>query len=161
MTRKLYAAYGSNMNISQMSDRCPTAKLRGNAVIKGYRLLFRGPHAGAVATIEPKRGGVVPVLLWELAPADERALDRYEGYPVLYTKEQLTVHQDNTQLEAMVYIMTPGRPLNQPSCYYYSVIREGYITAGLYKRVLRKATTDSKRSDIESNTRTGEVNASS
>ena len=30
----------------------------------------------------------------------------------------------------MVYIMNEGRPLNQPSSYYYSIILEGYKSAG-------------------------------
>ena len=84
MRNKLYLAYGSNLNLEQMANRCPTAKVVGNSKINGYRLLFRGAHAGAVATIEPFKGESVPVLAWEITPADEAALDRYEGC-LLYT----------------------------------------------------------------------------
>ncbi len=65
-----------------MADRCPTAKVVGASQINDYRLLFRGAHAGAVATIEPFEGGNVPVLVWEITPTDEAALDRYEGMAV-------------------------------------------------------------------------------
>lgn len=84
MNKKLYIAYGSNLNLGQMADRCPTAKVVGASELMDYRLLFRGAHAGAVATVEPYKGGSVPVLVWEIAPADEAALDRYEGWPFLY-----------------------------------------------------------------------------
>ena len=50
MDKKLYIAYGSNLNIKQMANRCPTAKVVGASMLKDWRLLFRGAHAGAVAT---------------------------------------------------------------------------------------------------------------
>ena len=44
----------------------------------------------------------------------------------------------------MVYIMNEGRPLGSPSCYYYSVILEGYKNAGFDVDILRKAVSDSE-----------------
>ena len=38
--------------------------------------------------IEP---GAVPVLLWEISARDEASLDVYEGYPVHYRKEVISV----------------------------------------------------------------------
>lgn len=143
MDKKLYIAYGSNLNLSQMASRCPTAKVLGTSTMKGWRLLFRGAHAGAVATIEPFKGGSVPVLVWEITPADEAALDRYEVWPFLYRKENVKVKLNGKSVTAMVYIMNDGRPLGQPSCYYYSTILEGYKSAGFDVDILRKATTDS------------------
>ncbi|MEE0914354.1 MAG: gamma-glutamylcyclotransferase family protein, partial [Ruminococcus sp.] len=81
MSKKLYIAYGSNLNLSQMKYRCPTAKLYDTGVIENYELQFKGmPHC-AYATIAPCEGKSVPVALWELQPRDEKLLDRYEGYP--------------------------------------------------------------------------------
>jgi hypothetical protein len=40
-----------------------------------------------VATVEPYEGGRVPVLVREITPADEAALDRHEGWPCVYRKE--------------------------------------------------------------------------
>lgn len=138
--KKLYLAYGSNLNLAQMADRCPTATVLGSSVMTGWRLLFRGAHAGAVATVEPFEGGSVPVLVWEITPADEAALDRYEGWPFLYRKEVVSVELDGKSVEAMVYILNDGRLLGQPSCYYYSTILEGYKSAGFDTEILRKAT---------------------
>ncbi len=83
MSRKptLYIAYGSNLNLPQMAFRCPTAEVAGTSELKDYELLFRGGRRGAVATVEPKEGSSVPVLLWKIRQKDEEALDRYEGYP--------------------------------------------------------------------------------
>ncbi|MBO5160262.1 MAG: gamma-glutamylcyclotransferase, partial [Lachnospiraceae bacterium] len=69
--RKKYMAYGSNLNQKQMKFRCPTAKVIGIGEVKGYELLFKGSPYGAFATIEPKEGAKVPVLIWEVGPEDE------------------------------------------------------------------------------------------
>lgn len=140
----LYLAYGSNLNLEQMVERCPTAKIAGAATLENYRLLFRGGHSNAVATVEPKEGGSVPVLLWEISPADETALDRYEGWPYLYRKETVMVTLNGKSVEAMVYIMNEGRPLGKPSCYYYNVILQGYSSAGFDFNVLKQAVKNSK-----------------
>ena len=132
-----------------MANRCPTAKVVGASIIKGYRLLFRGSHAGAVATIEPFKGESVPVLVWDITPADEAALDRYEGWPFLYRKETIKVRLNGKTVQAMVYIMNEGRPLGQPSCYYYSTILDGYKSAGFDVEILRKAVADSFEEDNE------------
>lgn len=147
MNSKLYLAYGSNLNLEQMVNRCPTAKVVGTSQINNHRLLFRGAHAGAVATIEPFKEDNVPVLVWEITPADEAALDRYEGWPFLYRKETVKVKLNGKTVNAMVYIMNDGRPLGQPSCHYYSTILEGYKSAGFDVDILRKATTDSAESE--------------
>ena len=44
----------------------------------------------------------------------------------------------------MVYIMNDGRPLGTPSCYYYSVILEGYKSADFDIGILKQAVEDSK-----------------
>ena len=126
MNTKYYIAYGSNLNKAQMKRRCPTAMPFATATLENYELLFRGKRDCAVATIESKSGGKVPVAIWEITDMDEKSLDRYEGYPYLYRKEELEVKIDNEKIKAMVYIMNEGRPIGTPSCYYYSTIRQGY-----------------------------------
>lgn len=87
---KLYGAYGSNLNFEQMAHRCPTARFLGVGNIVGYQLEFRGRACG-VANVAPCEGGSVPVGIWMIEPADETALDRYEGYPRLYKKQDIPV----------------------------------------------------------------------
>ena len=91
LLKELYFAYGSNLNLSQMAVRCPQAGVVGKAVLEGYELAFRR----GVLTILPKEGGRVNGLLWRVNAWDELTLDRYEGYPHLYTKELLPVQTDS------------------------------------------------------------------
>ena len=136
---KVYLAYGSNLNLRQMKQRCPYAVPLGTTELLGYRLLFRGGKDSAVATVEPFEGGKVPVLLWEITPRDEEALDRYEGWPHFYRKETFTVMLEGKPIEAMAYIMNSGRPLGKPWYNYLLTIFEGYCSAGFGTAVLDEA----------------------
>lgn len=140
---KLYLAYGSNLNLEQMVHRCPNAKVVGSTDVLEHRLVFRGAREGAVATIEPCKGESVQALVWEITPTDEKALDRYEGWPHLYRKETIKVRLNGKTVQTMVYIMNEGRPMNQPNCYYYSTILDGYKSAGFDIERLRKAVKES------------------
>ena len=42
MQKRYYLAYGSNLNVRQMRDRCPDARVVGTAVLKNCRLLSPG-----------------------------------------------------------------------------------------------------------------------
>ena len=149
--KTIYLAYGSNLNKEQMAYRCPNAEFLGTATLKGYELLFRGGRKSAVATIEPKKNGRVPVGLWSITPRCEKALDIYEGFPHLYRKETVTVELNGDPIEAMVYIMNDGRPLNEPSPYYYTIIRKGYIDCGLNLQPLNTAVKRNREKMIASN----------
>lgn len=139
LKEKYYIAYGSNLNLPQMKQRCPSAKVVGTSEIEGYELLFRGSKTGAYATIEPCEGSKVPVLIWSVKPADELALDRYEGYPRFYGKEAMNLEVADQQVSAFVYVMTDGLQPGVPSEYYLKTIEDGYETAGFDVAVLEKA----------------------
>ena len=116
---KLYLAYGSNLNLSQMAVRCPDARQLGAMYIPYWRLVFR--H---VADIEPSRSAndLLPVGLWEITKECEEALDFYEGVPNLYKKIMVN--------GIMTYQMnrTNTQP---PSRGYFHSILEGYKDFGL------------------------------
>ncbi len=128
--RKKYIAYGSNLNLEQMARRCPTAKVIGRGEIKDYELLFRGYRESAVATVEPKKGASVPVLIWEIGSEDERNLDIYEGYPRLYGKVDLEVQTEEGCESIMAYTMNEGHEIGKPSMRYLETITTGYLEAG-------------------------------
>lgn len=142
--KKYYIAYGSNLSVEQMAYRCPDARVIGTAEIEDYALLFK-----KFATIEPKKGKRVPVLVWEISPSDEKSLDRYEGYPRFYYKMDmmLAVRMAGTdtsqELTAMVYIMDERRRLESPTGCYYQVLADGYGDFGFDKAVLEQALADS------------------
>ena len=97
--KRLYVAYGSNLNIQQMRLRCPTAKLVGTGIVEDYELQFKGAANHSYATIAENEGETVPVAVWELQPRDEKFLDRYEGYPSHYFKQDISVKMDNGEVQ--------------------------------------------------------------
>ena len=136
MEKRYYVAYGSNLNVRQMRMRCPTARIIGTAVIPNYRLMFKGSKTGSYLTIEPEEGCQVPVGVWEVTAADERALDRYEGHPTFYYKKEMELtitgyRTGKTRLRnVFVYIMHEDRELGEPSGMYVSICAEGYYNFG-------------------------------
>ena len=143
---KYYLAYGSNLDVRQMAWRCPNASVVGTAVLKDWKLLFRGSKTGAYLTIEPEVGSEVPVAVWEITEADERSLDRYEGFPDFYYKQSLQVDAHlfkpwgkDATIEAMVYIMHEDRPLGVPSRFYVEICAGGYDTFGFDPEPLKAA----------------------
>lgn len=78
--KKLYVAYGSNLNIAQMALRCPTAHIYGTGLLNNWELIYRGSMTGSYATIRRRKGSAVPVVVWSIMENDEKSLDIYEGY---------------------------------------------------------------------------------
>lgn len=147
MNRKYYLAYGSNLDVDQMLCRCPDAIQIGAATVKDYELLFRGNarHFG-VATIEPCRGASVPVGIWSISERDERALDRYEGWPHLYEKQMFRVRVKGKLITAMAYIMTLGHRIAPPGAAYLDTIAQGYEDFGFDLGPLMLAAEEAERS---------------
>ncbi len=141
MRDKIYAAYGSNMNIEQMTLRCPNAEVIGVGTIKNYKLTFRGKGRG-VANIEKQDSKTVPVILWEITDKCEKALDIYEGYPRLYIKKNIEViNEKGEEVKAFVYVMAKeyeNMP-SKPTSYYLDIIWNGYIENKIPIKILREA----------------------
>lgn len=137
--KRLYAAYGSNLNKAQMAYRCPTAKPIAVAILKDHRLVFQGRIYGAHANVIPEKGQEVPVAIWEISAQDERSLDIYEGVRGgYYTKETMEIEVNGKPQEALIYIMTPN-PYGVPTDGYLQTIVEGYKDFGLSARILNEA----------------------
>ena len=134
-----YAAYGTNISVAQMAVRFPDARVYGRAELRDHELVFRGPSGSAVATVEPREGGAVPVLLWRLSRRDGRALDIYENWPVLRQKVVLEVQMNSRIVPATVYIMAQGYPPGRPAQHYCDILAEGYRTCGFDPAVLEAA----------------------
>ena len=149
MKGKIYIAYGSNMDFGQMMERCPDAQFLGAGVLQNWRLMFKGSLTGSYATIEKEKGLVVPVLLWRISAADEKRLDRYEGFPSFYYKKTITVANvaainaswapKNGKCKGMVYIMDEERDLGLPSRLYYDVLETAYRLFGFDMGILEEA----------------------
>ncbi|MXZ01981.1 gamma-glutamylcyclotransferase [Candidatus Poribacteria bacterium] len=110
-----YFAYGSNMNIAQMRERCPGITHIGRYQLDGFRLVFNY-HADIV----PAEGCTVHGALWSITPGYEAALDRYEGYPSYYGK-----YYD--QNDVMFYRMQGASGnLKPPALWYLTDVIQGY-----------------------------------
>lgn len=80
---RLYFAYGSNLSLAQMKERCPGAVPVQAYTLSGWRLVFVGERTrrwgqGGVASIVQADGENVPGAVYHLTPADEAALDGFE-----------------------------------------------------------------------------------
>ena len=139
MKKRLYIAYGSNLNKEQMYYRCPTAKPIAVDILKDHQLVFQGNPFNAHANVIPAEGKEVPVAIWEITPKDEASLDIYEGVRGgYYTKEHMEVNVNGEKKEALIYIMTP-RPYGIPTDGYLQTIVEGYKDFHFSARILNEA----------------------
>jgi len=143
--KKYYIAYGSNLNVEQMRFRCPAATVVGTGMLKGYQLLFKGSKTGSYLTIEKNENKAVPVAVWSVTENDEKALDRYEGYPSFYYKAEMEIDiigiktKKKYHKKAFVYIMHEEREIGIPSKFYVETCLNGYRSFGFSPRYLEEA----------------------
>lgn len=121
----LYVAYGSNMNLEQMSFRCPKSKVIGTGKLLEWKLVFNC-HADIISGDEHDE---VPVVVWDIDDGDWARLDMYEGYPNYYVKEFVDVLMDDgVKKEAVVYVMADNRKgISPPADGYFNGIIKGCI----------------------------------
>jgi len=105
----LYFAYGSNMDLLQMGDRCPGAVTVSTAELPSYRFII---NTGGVATLVPDPTSTVQGLLWKISKKDERSLSRHEGVKHgIYKKAFVGVRLPNgTTTRALIYVAADSHP---------------------------------------------------
>ena len=129
----LYFAYGSNLNLFQMKRRCKDSVFLKKYELKGYRLNFRSKYRAA--DIEKSKNSIVPGALFEISKSDEKKLDVYEDYPILYKKLYFTYYNKTV----MTYIMVNKTEFRYPTERYLNVIKQGYKDCKLDKKHLNMA----------------------
>ena len=134
----LYFAYGSNLNHFQMKRRCKDSKFLKKINLKGFRLTFKSKYRAA--DIEAKKNSIVPGGLFEISKSDEKKLDVYEDYPILYRKHYFKYYGN----KVMTYTMVKKTQFRYPTEKYLNVIKIGYRDCKLDKRYLSKALLASK-----------------
>lgn len=150
MGEKYYIAYGSNLDVEKMKDRCPNATIYGTSQIKNYELLFKGYPSRSYLTIEKKEGSSVPVGVWLTNEEDEKLLDIYEDYPNLYYKTEMVLPVKNKQTGVIqeqtcyVYIMYEDRTFEIPSEEYINTCLTGYRDFGFDEKILRDVVEQNK-----------------
>jgi gamma-glutamylcyclotransferase (GGCT)/AIG2-like uncharacterized protein YtfP len=129
----LYFAYGSNLNHFQMKKRCKDSIYLKKINLKNFRLTFRSKYRAA--DIEPKKNSYVPGALFEISKIDEKKLDVYEDYPILYKKYYFTHYGK----KVMTYVMTKKTSFTFPTERYLNIVKRGYKDCNLDKSYLKKA----------------------
>ncbi len=129
----LYFAYGSNLNLFQMKRRCKDSVFIKKYEFKGYRLNFRSKYRAA--DIEKSKNSLVPGALFEISKSDEKKLDVYEDYPILYKKLYFTYYNKTV----MTYIMVNKTEFRYPTERYLNVVKRGYKDCKLDTKYLKVA----------------------
>ena len=129
----LYFAYGSNLNHFQMKRRCKDSTYLKKINLKDFRLTFRSKYRAA--DIEKKNNSLVPGALFEISKSDEKKLDLYEDFPILYKKMYFKYYNK----KVMTYIMSKKSEFRYPTERYLNVIKRGYKDCKLDKSFLVKA----------------------
>ena len=129
----LYFAYGSNLNLFQMKRRCKDSVFLKKYELKGYRLNFRSKYRAA--DIEKSKNSLVPGALFEISKSDEKKLDIYEDYPILYKKLYFSYYKKTV----MTYTMVHKTEFRYPTERYLNVVKRGYKDCKLDTKYLKIA----------------------
>ena len=116
----LYFAYGSNLNHFQMKRRCKDSVFLKKINLTNFKLTFRSKYRAA--DIERKKNSIVPGALFEISKSDEKKLDVYEDYPVLYKKYYFTYYGK----KVMTYTMVKKSSFKYPTERYLNIVKSGY-----------------------------------
>ena len=129
----LYFAYGSNLHHFQMKKRCKDSLFLKKFSLKNFRLTFRSKYRAA--DIEPKKNSIVQGALFKISKSDEKKLDVYEDFPILYKKYYFTYYGK----KVMTYTMTKKTLFTFPTERYLNVVKRGYKDCDLDKKQLNTA----------------------
>ena len=128
----LYFAYGSNLNHIQMKRRCKDSLYLKKINLKDFKLTFRSKYRAA--DIEPKKNSIVQGGLFEISKSDEKKLDAYEDYPILYKKFYFIYYGK----KVMTYSMVKKSEFRFPTDRYLNIIKQGYKDCNLNIKYLKK-----------------------
>ena len=129
----LYFAYGSNLHHFQMKRRCKDSIFLKKINLKDFRLTFRSKYRAA--DIEPSKNSFVPGGLFEISKSDEKKLDVYEDFPILYKKFYF-YHYGK---KVMTYSMVKKSPFKFPTDRYLNIVKKGYENCNLDFKFLKRA----------------------
>ena len=131
----LYFAYGSNLKHFQMKRRCKDSTFIKKINLKNFKLSFRSKYRAA--DIEPKNNSIVPGGLFEISKSDEKKLDIYEDFPILYKKYYFYYYGKRV----MTYTMVKKSSFKFPTDRYLNIVKRGYRDCNLDIKYLKKALT--------------------
>ena len=106
MSWQNYFAYGSNMNPTQMGERCPAAIALGVVTLQGWDIAI---NERGVATILPATNSdeseAMEGVLWSVTASCLETLDCYEGVRSgIYRREEVRVVTAGQEVAAIGYV---------------------------------------------------------
>lgn len=117
---KYCVAYGRNLDIKRMKEKCPHCVLIGKTFLKDWQIAFK-----KYITLEPKLGEVTPVGIWEIDELAEKELDKIENFPTLYRKDYVNIDVNGNTEKALVYLINDKKD-KYPNAVYFEKILIGY-----------------------------------
>ena len=143
----LYFAYGSNMDLNQIVERCPSAKFHHPAVARGFRLAFTRfseKRQCGVADLIADASEEVWGAVFKIAGLDIPRLDRGEGVfltPPAYRRMPIKVFPPGGHelRDAFTYevVAEAARHL-KPNVAYVGLIVGGAVRWGLPEQYIEK-----------------------
>jgi gamma-glutamylcyclotransferase (GGCT)/AIG2-like uncharacterized protein YtfP len=121
------------MDPAQMAERCPHSPQAGTGWLDGWRLTFGGEDMGwegALATVVEDPDSRVFVVLYEVSPTDEEALDRWDGATLgYYRKLRVRVATLDGDVLAWLYVLNDYEG-GLPAARYLGIMADAAEAAG-------------------------------
>ena len=153
----LYLAYGSNLCIGRMLERCPSAIPVARVLLNDYRLVFMENNTKRiVANIVEEKGKSVYAVIYDIDDKEVPNLDRAEGFPYVYKKKYFNMSVNGIDSTATAYVMDltfmniktlamVDRAYGKPDREYLRYIEDGYEDFVFPERYLIEALDYSKK----------------
>tara|TARA_B110001452_G_C15160627_1_gene403723 strand:+ start:179 stop:538 length:360 start_codon:yes stop_codon:yes gene_type:complete len=116
-----------------MKRRCKDSIYLKKINLTNFRLTFRSKYRAA--DIEFLKNSIVPGALFEISKSDEKKLDMYEDYPILYKKYYFSYYGK----KVMTYTMNKKTPFSFPTERYLNIVKQGYKDCKLDNNYLKTA----------------------
>jgi gamma-glutamylcyclotransferase (GGCT)/AIG2-like uncharacterized protein YtfP len=136
------------MSFTRMGERDCFIHSTKRGVLQDYKLTF-DKKSGKIkdtgfATVSPQQGEDVEGILYELDEKSIYILDKFEGCPKHYTREQKTILTEFGEQMAYVYVATPEWTVEglKPSRVYLGYLLDGrqYLTESYFNKLKQTET---------------------
>ncbi len=126
-------AYGSNMPVARLRERCPSAHAIGVAELPGHELRWhkRSRDGSGKCDIVASDAASVFGVLYEIANDEKPDLDRAEGLGAGYEEIEIEVLCGGESLKVKAYRATDTDPARRPYTWYRALVLAGAKEHGL------------------------------
>ncbi len=122
-------AYGTNISKSEMASHSENAMFIGYGELLNFELKFRGFQDHAIATLEKKRGAVLPVAIYDITPTDRFTMDNFEKFPYAYQRIKAKARLNGKIIKGQVYVLKIKLQKEIPNSEYLKALRMAYLEA--------------------------------